>query len=59
MIPKNADEEMFEENFSFSSEIDEVLDDLLSGTDFIEHDLIPEFILATAVSNLVSLQVVI
>jgi hypothetical protein len=54
MIPTNAVEENFEENFSFSSEIDEVLDDLLSGTDFIEHDLIPEFILATAVSNLVS-----
>lgn len=59
MIPTSVVEEKFEENFSFSSEIDEVLDDLLSGTDFIEHDLIPEFILATAVSNLVSLQIII
>ena len=50
IIPTNVDNEIFEENFNFSSEVDEFLDDLLAGTDFFEHDLIPEFILATAVS---------
>ncbi|CBY22520.1 unnamed protein product [Oikopleura dioica] len=48
IVPIYAGEDIIEDNFNFSSEIDEVLDDLLAGTDFIEHDLIPEFILATA-----------
>ena len=50
-IPTYSDEEIVEESFSFSSEVNEALDDLLAGTDLIEHDLVPEFIKATAVRN--------
>ncbi|CAG5112016.1 Oidioi.mRNA.OKI2018_I69.chr2.g6277.t1.cds [Oikopleura dioica] len=49
-IPTYSDEEIVEESFSFSSEVNEALDDLLAGTDLIEHDLVPEFIKATAKS---------
>ena len=40
---------MIDGNIAFSSEVDAVLDELLAGTDFIEHNLIPDFVLATAV----------